>query len=290
MDLLMTSIVLGVSTGLVYALAGVGLVVIYRTSGYVSFAQGDIAAVALYTGLALHTAGWRYAWVALSVVVVGAILGGIIGAGIVVPLERYGPISAALATVAVGLIIQGLELIFVGGEPRAFPSIGEQTVATVGGVGVTASDVFAIVVAGLLFSAMGLAFRYTKTGMAVRAANDNPQAAEHVGIAQRRLKVLSWVVAGGLAGVCGLFIAPAFTLTPTSVNAIIVFGFLTVVVGGFESVLGTVIAGITLGVVGNLVAAYVDSQLVTTGVYVLLVAVLIFRPYGLFGRRPLVRV
>ncbi|MET7394120.1 branched-chain amino acid ABC transporter permease [Dactylosporangium sp. NPDC005572] len=290
MELLQTGIVLGLATGLIFATASVGLVVIFRTSGYLSFAQGDIAAVSLYVGLAGYHAGLPYPAVALIVVASGAVLAGLIGAFVVGPLERRGETVGALATVGVGLTIQGIENVVVGTQARPFPSLGTERLFTLGAVDVSPAELGSLIVAVVLFTALGVWFQRSRSGMAMRAANDNPMAARHVGIPAIRLKILSWVLAGALAGVAGLFVAPTYTLTPSSVNTILVFGFCTVVVGGFESILGALIAGVGIGIASNLVAIYLHPQLVSSSIYGLLLLVLLFRPYGLLGRRPLVRV
>jgi branched-chain amino acid transport system permease protein len=287
-----TSLVLGVTLGLVYALAGVSLVVIYRTSGYASFCHGDIAAVSLYVGYLCHEAGLPYLVMALVVVATGAVLGLVIGAGVIVPLERFGHLSAALATVGVGLLIQGIENVTLSDlQPRPFPAAGGSgTAFTLGPVELHKSDVIAAVVCAALFIALGLFFKLSRVGVAMRAVNDNASAANHVGLSGRSLKYLSWGLSGALASVCGLFVAPIYSLTPYSVNALLVFGFATIVLGGFESVLGALVAGVVIGVASNMFAAYLDTNLVTFGVYVLLLVVLLFKPSGLFGRRALVRV
>lgn len=290
MDLFETSLISGVVSGLLYALAGVGLVVIYRVSGYVSFAQGDIAAVALYLGFWLHQGGAPYLLVAVSVVVGGALLGGLIGRFVVVPMERFGILAAAMATIAVGITIQGMENAFIGGEARPFPSAGEGTALTIGSVSLTWADVISFIVCGAIVAALATGFKRTRVGIAMRAVHDNPSAAEMLGVASVSLKRMSWIVSGALAGVTGLFIAPVYSLTPTSVNAIVVFGFAAIVVGGFDSIAGAVVAGMVIGVATNLTAAYINPDLVTTSLFLMLVTVLLIRPQGLFGRRPIARV
>ncbi|MGE4425740.1 MAG: branched-chain amino acid ABC transporter permease [Solirubrobacteraceae bacterium] len=290
MDLLQTSIISGVVSGMLYALAGVGLVVIYRVSGYISFAQGDIAAVALFLGWFLHDGGMPYLLVALTVVVCGAVLGGLIGGLLVVPMERFGLLAAAMATIAIGIGLQGIEGAAFGGEARAFPSAGEGTALTIGPVGLSWADVASFVVCGLIVAVLSAAFRFTRAGVAMRAVHDNPAAAEVLGIRANTLKRVAWIVSGALAGVVGLFIAPVYSLTPTSINALLVFGFAAIVVGGFDSIGGAVVSGIVIGIATNLTAAYVSSDLVTTSLFALLVVVLLFRPQGLFGQRPMVRV
>ncbi|MFR9804056.1 branched-chain amino acid ABC transporter permease [Pseudonocardia sp. RS010] len=290
MELLQTTIVVGVTIGLVYALSGAGLVVIYRTSGYVSFAQGDIAAVALFFGLWLYRSGLPYPVVAVAVVVMGGLVGGLIGGLVVVPMERFGLISAALATVAVSILIQGVENVTVGAEQRPFPSAGDDVALHLGAVGVSRSVLVSAIVCVVVFALLGLAFSRTRTGVAMRAVNDNRTAAEIMGIPAARLRRLSWVLAGALAGIAGLFVAAAYGLSPTSVTVLLVYSFAAIVVGGFESIVGALVAGIVIGVGSTLAAAYLSQNLVNTVVLVVLVAVLLVRPHGLFGRRPLLRV
>lgn len=290
MFLFESSLISGVVSGLIYALAGVGLIVIYRVSGYISFAQGDIAALALYAGYWLHQGGLPYVLVALAVVVVGAVVGGLIGTFVVVPFERFGLLVAAISTIGVSIVIQGGENLAFGAQARAFPSAGSGPAFTIGSVSLSRADVVSFIVCGLVVAVLSLAFRKTAAGVAMRAVHDNPAAAEVLGIQGVTLKRISWVVAGALAGVCGLFIAPIYALTPTSVNSILVFGFCAVVIGGFDSLVGAVVSGMLIGFITNLTAAYISPDLVTTLLFLSLVLVLILRPHGMFGRRPIVRV
>lgn len=290
MFLFQSSLVSGLISGLIFALAGIGLIVIYRVSGYISFAQGDIAAVALYFGYWLHQGGAPYVVVAMAVVLTGALTGGLIGRFIVVPLERFGLLTAAMATIGVSVLLQGLENYFLGADARAFPSAGEGTVFSLGSMSLSTADVVSFIVCGLAVTLLSLGFRRTRTGVAMRAVHDNPAAAQVLGLRALSLKHASWVVAGGLAGLCGLFIAPIYALTPTSVNSILVFGFCAVVIGGFDSIPGAVVAGMIIGVTTNLTAAYINPDLVTTLLFATLMTVLLLRPHGLFGRRPIARV
>jgi branched-chain amino acid transport system permease protein len=291
MDIFLSAVIVGVITGTVYAAAGAGLVVIYRTSGYVSFAQGDIAAVSLYVGLWAHDSGWSYGLVAVVVILAGALIGGLLGTVLVVPIERFGHLSAALATVAVALMLQGGMDATVGSDIKAFPQLGGgETLFDLGPVGIKASDILAVAACVGLFVVLGLAFSKLRIGIASRAINDSPAAGEILGIPANRLRRLSWMIAGGMSAMAGLFVAPTYGLTPTSVNVLLVYAFCAAAVGGFESIFGALVAGVGLGIASNLVAAYVDSTLVTTAVFALLLVVLLFRPHGLFGRRPLARV
>ena len=290
MQLLETSLLLGLVSGLLYALSGAGLVLIYRTSGYASFAQGDIAAIGLFIAFAAHQAGMSYPVVALVTVISCAIVAGLIGTFTVVPLERFGPLTAGLATIAVGIFLQGAENATVGSTPRAFPSVSDGTLFRIDEVQIQTSQLVQVVVTMLIFAGMGAAFRWMRSGVALRAINDNPEAAAVLGIPAARLKRISWVLAGALAGVAGLFIVPLYTLTPTSVNAILLFGFCATVVGGFDSIVGALVGGLIIGVAANLTSAYISPNLVTSALYLTLLLVLLLRPHGLLGRQPLRRV
>lgn len=290
MYLIESSLISGVISGLIFALAGIGLIIIYRVSGYISFAQGDIAAVALYLGYWLHVGGAPYVAVAVAVLLAGAVLGGLIGSFIVVPLERFGLLVAAISTIAVGITIQGIEGLLVGTDARAFPYPASGQAFSIGSVSISRADAVSFVVCGVVVALLSIGFRRSQAGVAMRAVHDNPQAAEVLGIQAKALKRGSWILAGGLAGLCGLFVAPVYALTPTSVNHILVFGFCAIVIGGFDSIAGAVVAGMLIGVITNLTAAFISPDLVTTLLFVTLVVVLIGRPHGLFGRRPAVRV
>jgi len=290
MELLETSLLLGLVSGLLYALSGAGLVLIYRTSGYVSFAQGDIAAIGLFIAFATYKAGMPYPVVAAVAIVGCAVVGGLIGTFAIIPLERFGPLTAGLATIAVGVFIQGVENSTVGSTPRPFPAVSEAKAFGLHDVQLQVSQLVQVGVTVALFIAMGLAFRRLSSGVALRAINDNPEAAELLGIPAHRLKRMSWVLAGALAGVAGLFIVPLYTLTPTSVNAILLFGFCAIVVGGFDSISGALLGGLIIGLAANLTSAYVTPNLVTTVLYLTVLVVLLVRPHGLMGRTPLRRV
>ncbi len=290
MELLIPSLVLGVVVGVVYSLSGAALVVIFRTSGYISFAQGDIAAVGLYVGLLAYSAGRGYLLTALIVVVLASVLGGLVGAFVAIPLEKHGHLPAALSTIGVSLVIGGILNVTVGGDPHAYPEVNGSTALTVGVVHLTWSDIIGFLASAAIFIGLGLFFRRSHMGVAMRAVNDNRFAGQIMGIPDRRLKVVSWIVAGTLAGILGLFVAPILSLSPVSVNQLLVYGFCALVIGGFSSIFGALVAGIGIGVIANLAGAYTDPNLVPAVLWVTMLTVLIFRPNGLFGRRELVRV
>lgn len=265
--------------------------IIFRESGIVNFAQGDLAAAGLFIGYWVYHQGAPY-WLT-AIVVVGAcgLIGGILSLVLIGPFSRRRTLlDVALLTIAISLIIQGIETIVAGGGNRSFPSVGTQSVVKLGGVQISVTQVVTVGVSLAIFAAIGLFFRLTRTGVAMRAINDNADAAALLGVPLRRMRALSWTLGSMCAGVAGLFIAPLLTLNVTSVDVLVVYGFIVVVLGGFDSTLGALVVGLAVGIGGNLISAYLNSDYETPLLVGLMLIVLIKRPYGLFGTPPIERV
>lgn len=291
MDVFLPSLILGAITGLVYALSGAGLVVIYRSSQVINFAHGDIAAVGLYTAYELSSANLPYVAIAICTVatslVMGLVVGGLLSLRIT---RRWNVLEVGLATIALSFLIEGVLTQVAGGNTRSFPSVDNHVLFTLGEVGITVTDLVTVVVSLAAFACLGLWFRYSQAGVAMRAISESPEAARWLGVSALRLRLISWGVAGGLAGLAGLFIAPLYALSPTSMGTVVLFGFAAVVTGGFESVSGALLAGLLIGIVTNLTSAYVSVSLITPVMFLLMLLTLILRPNGILGHRPVVRV
>lgn len=290
MNALESSLILGALLGLVYAIAGAGLVAVYRTSNVINFALGDIATIGLYCALPLVNSGAPYWMVALVSVVVTGLASVLMGIGVSYISDRRNTLYANLATIGIALVIRGYIAYSQGSQARGFPSAGNHVLFHLGDVGIAVSDVVLVVVVVVCFGLMGLLFARTRTGAAMRALSESPSTARALGFATTRLNLMAWAIGGVLAGLAGVVVAPTYTLTPTSVNQIVVYGFAAVVAGGFASIWGALVAGVAIGVLSNLVAQYVSPSLVLFSVFVMMTAVLLVRPHGLFGRAPIERV
>lgn len=290
MHLFAQTVILGLITGLIYALTGAGLVAVYRTSRIINFAQGSIGTVGLYCAYPLTRGGHPYWLIAVVVLVTASVAGLLVGLIVTLVGSRRDELIAGLSAIGISLLIDGLITIIEGGGTRAFPSLGTERVFTLAGVAITRADVGIAVVAAVAFLLLGLMFSRTTTGLGMRAISENARAAQTIGVRSTQLRLASWLIGGLLAGIAALFLAPLLALTPTSIEGEMVYGFAAVVVGGFDSILGSLVAGVGLGIVSNIIGLYWDLNLVTTGLFVVMVALLVLRPYGLFGRRPLERV
>ena len=284
-------LITGIVMGAIYAITGAGLVVIYRTTGVINFAHGDLAAVGLFCAYGALQLGAPYAVAAVVAIAASAALAAGLGRVVGSRLFRRRPVlDLIVLTISAGLILQGLEGVIIGQSVRTFPSIAGGQVARIGSVGIGADDIIVVSVCVVVFCALYAFFERTRTGASMRALNENAEATRLLGVPVTRLRTLAWMVAGALAGIAGLFVAPIYSLQPTSMEVLVVYGFAVVVAGGFESVVGALVCGILVGILQNAVSVFASSKLVLIAVAAFMLVVLAIRPTGLLGRRPVVRV
>lgn len=291
MALLPEILVVGVILGAVYALAGAGLVVLFRTTGMINFAHGDVATAALFVALTLIHMGVPFAIAAIVTVLVSALLDVLLGLMVGSRLFRdRGVADLVIATIAASLILQGLESITAGQSARPFPSLGSGVVFHLAAVAVTTADIITLALCIAAFTGLMLFFKFSQWGVAMRAMSDDQDTARLLGVPNMRLRIASWAVSGALAGLAGLTIAPIYSLQPTSIDVLVIYGFAVIVAGGFESLIGALLFGVTIGVLQNIVQAYISTNLVLAAICVFMLAVLSLRPQGLFGRQLVERV
>lgn len=282
----------GISFGLIYAALALSLVLIWRGTRLLNFAQGGMAMFTTYIALEVvhHTGSyWAGFVVALAA---GIALGAVAEATIVRPALGKPELNAVIVTIGLLVLLEGLAGIFYGGQYRSFPSAFSATGVHVGSVylGVSRSDVFvaAAVLATTLLLALG--FRYTSAGLRMRAAAFNAEVARLSGIRVARVITVGWALAGLIGALAGVLVSPTTFLYPNSMDAILVFGFTAAVIGGLDSPAGAVIGGLLLGLALSYVGGYLGSQVTTLVALGILVVVLMIRPAGIFSRAGVRRV
>ncbi len=286
----------GLSLGAVYALIALGIVIIFKASEVTSFMQGSLLLLGVYPMGRFHeTLGF---WGAVAVGVAGAATAAFLVERVLINRLRGTPvISLAILTIGVDLIIVtdltrriGSEILNVG-HPWGGESI------SLGGVGVTTNRALAIVAAGVLISAFFVTFKYSNWGISMRAAAEDGEAAALMGISLGRVSMVAWVMAGVLAAVAGLFAvgAPTPGVTP-AVATVALSALPAAILGGLDSTGGALVGGLVIGVSEAMASGYQD-QIAFLGrgfgdvvPYVVMVAVLLVRPSGLFGTREMTRV
>jgi branched-chain amino acid transport system permease protein len=279
----------GVARGSVFASLALALVLIYRATEVVNFAQGEMALLTTYFAYQLTLWGLSY-WAAFFVTLAVAFAGGVaVQQALIRPVQHKSVIAVVIVSIGLLSIIDGAVTWIWGGDPKFMPAPFGTTVYDVGGVAVSLSDLGTIAVAVGTVIALWLFFQFTKLGLAMRASALRPAAARLVGVRVNRMLALGWGLAAVLGAVAGLMTVPnEIVLSPSMMQAILIYAFAAAVLGGLESPMGSVVAGIALGIFLNLLGQYggflKDSALRLPVAFAVLLVVLLVRPSGLFGR------
>jgi branched-chain amino acid transport system permease protein len=287
-------IVNGISIGMLYALIALGFVLVYKATEALNFAQGEFVMLSGYIAAALLTAK--------GMPVIGAIIGTIaIMIGFSFALERVvlrpllgRPIVAVImATIGLAAILRGLPPLTFGAETRAVPlPIGDDPLV-IGPATVPPIQAIGFVVTLIFLGGFTWFFRKSRTGVALRAVAENQQVAAAMGINVERYFALAWAMAGIASAVSGIVWGNMLGVD-VQLALVGLKVFPVVILGGLDSIAGAVIGGLTVGVVESLTAGYIDPY-VGGGTkdfapYLLMIVALMFRPYGLFGKRKIERV
>jgi branched-chain amino acid transport system permease protein len=289
MDLLLHQILSGLATGGIYASVALALVMIYQATHLVNFAQGEMAMFATYLAWALIQAGVPY-WGAFAITVAAAfVLGVAIERIIVRPVEDAPILVVVIVFIALLVIFNSLAGWIFSYTIKPFPSpfpaeplFGNSYVSSheIGSTAIT------LIVLLLLF----VFFRFTPLGLAMRAAAQNPVSSRLVGIRVGWMLALGWGLASAIGAIAGMMIAPTVFLEPNMMGGVLLYAFAGALLGGIDSPGGAVLGGFIVGVLENVVGAYVGTELKLTMALVLIIAVLVVRPSGMFGSVQVVRV
>jgi len=282
----------GIVFGMVYAAIALSLVLIWRGTRLLNFAQGGMAMLTTYVAIEVIYKTHSY-WAGFVVALVaGLVLGAICELTVVRPTTGKPELNAVIVTIGLLIFIEGLAGILFGGQYRSFPAAFSITGIKVGGtpIGVSPFDVF--VAAAVLVTTLALAvvFRYTSAGLRMRAAAFNPTIARLSGIRVARVLTVGWALAGLLGALAGVLVSPSTFLYPNSMDTIFVFGFTAAVIGGLDSPVGAVVGGLLLGVALSYAGGYLGSNVTVLFALGILVAVLMVRPDGLFAGARMRRV
>ena len=277
----------GVSFGMIYAAVALSLVLIWRGTRLLNYAQGGMAMITTYIAIEViyHTGSyWAGFVVALAA---GAVLGAVCQLTIIRPTMNKPPLNGVIVTIGLLVLLEGLAGIFFGGQFRSFPTAFSVTGLRVGGtpLGVSRYDIFVAAAVLVATLALALAFRYTSAGLRMRAAAFNATIARLSGIRVARVLTVGWALAGLLGALAGVLVSPSTFLYPNSMDTIFVFGFTAAVIGGLDSPVGAVTGGLLLGLALSYAGGYLPSgaNLVPVVALGILVVVLMVRPDGLFS-------
>lgn len=275
----------GISQGAIYAAFALALVLIWRSTRIINFAQGSMAMFTTYLALTLIENGMSY-WIGFAVALLGGLL---LGAGvervIMRPVEGGPELNAVIVTLGLFVAFQALAAILFGASFKSFPAPFDLRGFTVGSVNIafTPNSIFVIVSVVVVMAALVALFRFTDVGLRMRASAFNQEVARLLGVRVGRMLTLGWALAAVVGSLSGLLIAGGSLVFPAYMDAVIVYGFVAAVLGGLDSPVGAVVGGLTMGLALSYVSGYLGSELVALAALAILVAVLLVRPRGLFS-------
>jgi branched-chain amino acid transport system permease protein len=284
----------GLVIGVLYALVALGFVLIYKCSSAINFAQGELVMMGGYMAVTMVLSyNIPFPIAVIIAVALSIVLGMLIERGVLRPLVGQPLTSIVMVTIGLGAVLRGVAPALWGAETRAFPEYFPKETVNIFGLPVTQVNLYAMGIALVFVVIFALFFRFTRIGIAMQAVADDQQASLSMGISVKQIFAWSWAIAAVVAAVGGVMWGNVLgvDLFLASVGLKV---FPVVILGGLDSVVGAIIGGLIVGVVENLGGGYIDP-LVGGGAkdlipYVVLILILMVKPYGLFGKKIIERV
>ncbi|MDR7542894.1 MAG: branched-chain amino acid ABC transporter permease [Armatimonadota bacterium] len=296
--------VIGLAVGSIYALIALGFTLLYKSTKILNLAHGEMVLFGGYMAIALTRAlpmppVWAFVAAVLATLAAAAALGFVIERGVMRPLFGQPLLSVIIVTLAMGYVIRGLMVGLWGGDTRQFPPVVPAGVARAAGLIIPEVGIWAAGVAVILLAGFALFFRYSLWGIAMRAAANEQLTASTLGVSLTRVYAYAWsfaAIAASFGGILlGLWLGVNFALAHVGLKALA-----AVILGGLDSVPGAILGGFIIGLVENVLGGYIDAHVSLAGVplqgfkeitpFVVILLVLLVKPYGLFGTEHIERL
>jgi branched-chain amino acid transport system permease protein len=275
----------GISTGAIYAAVALSLVLIWRATRIVNFAQGAMLMFTTFIASAVINSTGSYVLGLLVALASGLVLGAVVERVVMRPVESAPPLNAVIVALGVYTLLVAVAGMIWGNTPRSFPAAFSLRGYEVGGTRLLFSPNDSFIVLVVIAAALGLAllFQRTSLGLRMRAAAFQPEVARMLGVRVGQMFTVGWALAAVAGSLAGVLVAPSVFLGPNDFDPILIIGFVAAVLGGLDSPPGAVVGGLLAGLALSYVSGYEGSSLVPLAALVLLVAVLMVRPGGLFS-------
>lgn len=292
MQKVIETLLIGVTTGSIYALMSLAIVLVWRSTRVVNFAQAGQAMLATYVGFEVSSRTGLF-WLAVLFAILS---GALVGAGVdyffmrvLFKHAKTGPavvVAPVIATLGLLGLIRSLVGLTWGGEFKTITAPVSTDGYTIGSTTIpfSALNALIIVTVSVILIALAILFQRTNLGLAIRASAYAPEIAKLAGIRTARTRTIGWAIAGGVGGVAGMLVTSNNFLSPYSLDLLLVFGFIAAVIGGLESMVGAVIGAIVLGIGLTFILNYIGTSLVFIGGFTVLILVLLIKPDGIMAK------
>jgi branched-chain amino acid transport system permease protein len=275
----------GVSTGAIYAAVALALVLIWRATRIVNFAQGAMLMITTFIAWKVITSSGSYVLGFFVALGSGLVLGAVVERVLIRRVESAPPLNAVIVALGLLVLLEAIAGMIWGNTPKSFPAAFSIRGYKVGSTTLlfAPNDLFIVLLVLGVALALALLFRYTSVGLRMRAAAFQPEVARLLGVRVGRMLTLGWALAALVGSIAGVLVAPSVFVGPNTFDPILIFGFTAAVLGGLDSPLGAVVGGLVLGLALSYVSGYEGDSVVTLASLVILVLVLMVRPTGLFS-------
>ena len=282
----------GLSIGFLYALAALGFVMIFKSSSVLNFAHGELLAIGAFIFLIFSLWLKLPIWIAFLLTLIGSFaLGFIIERLFLRPLIGEALIEVIMLTVGLAAMFKGLMLVIFGGNLYNYPDfLPKNLTIQWGAINIPPVYVASFMIGLIFLVIFGLFFKYSSQGIYMRSVADNQPAALSLGVHVRRVFALSWAIAALVCAMSGIILGIMNGINVHEVSAMGLKVFPVVILGGLESIGGAIIGGIIIGLVETFTSGYVNTSLKEVIPYIVLVFILLVKPYGLFGLVEIERV
>jgi len=290
----MTDILEGLTNGMIYGLVALSLVLIWRSTGILNFAQGAMAMFSTYLGMIVFAHDLTYWPLVAIAVMMGFVMGGTTERVLVRHLYGKSEINPIVVMVGFLIVLEGVAAAIWSTTPRGIPNPFSPIDWQLDGkpVALSAFTLYEILTALVVMTAIAVLFRFTKLGLQLRASALAPEVSRLLGVRVSRMLTLGWILSTGVGTIAAVLVASNFFtgLTPSLMDGIFAFGFIAAAVGGLDSPVGAIVAGVSIGIILQFVGDFINSNAIVWMALIILIVSLMVRPSGVFTKSTARRV
>lgn len=290
MDLFLNLVASGLVIGSIYGLIAIAFAVIFKTTGVLNFAQGEVMMLVAYTSWSLGTSlDLPFFLLILVSIPTAAVIGIVVERIFIRPMLGQPVFAIVMVTIGLAVFLRSFIVLIWGAEAKSFEASVAGSIIEIGPVVLFSEQIFALALFLTVATAVYLFFRFTRVGIAMRATAQDETSALLMGVDVRRISAITWAIAAVVSGLAGIAFAIMFSRAP-DMWFMGLRSFPATILGGLDSALGSGFGGLIIGVIGDLSEGYIGQGLKEISGFIVIVVILMVRPYGLFGEKELERV